>query len=157
MNTSIVVALNVVLWPVIHVAVSLAGIRCPDRWFAPAHPAFRPRRWEDHGRFYEAVVAIRAWKDLLPDGADVLGGSFAKKHLASYDPEYLARFCRETCRGEAVHWITMAFGPLFFAWNPPWAGWTMMAYAIVANMPCILVQRYNRARLVRMLARDRVA
>jgi hypothetical protein len=29
----------------------------------------------------------------------------------------------------------------------------MVAYAVLANLPCILAQRYNRARLHRLLAR----
>ena len=32
----------------------------------------------------------------------------------------------------------------------------MLGYAVVANVPCILVQRYNRARLVRLLSRPSV-
>jgi hypothetical protein len=30
----------------------------------------------------------------------------------------------------------------------------MVLYAIVANVPCLLVQRYNRARLERVLRRS---
>ena len=157
MTSGVILALNVVLWPVIHVAVSYAGVRAQDRWFNPTRGVFRSRPWEGDGRFYEDWMAVRAWKDLLPDGAVFLRGTFSKKHLASYEPAYLARFSRETCRGEAVHWVTLAFAPLFFAWNPPWAGWVMVAYAVVANIPCIVAQRYNRARISRMLSREGVA
>ncbi|MGZ8762879.1 MAG: glycosyl-4,4'-diaponeurosporenoate acyltransferase CrtO family protein [Acidimicrobiia bacterium] len=31
----------------------------------------------------------------------------------------------------------------------------MVAYAFVANIPCLLVQRYNRVRLLRVLARQK--
>ena len=37
---------------------------------------------------------------------------------------------------------------------PWWLGIAMAGYAVVANVPCILVQRYNRARLERMLTRS---
>lgn len=40
---------------------------------------------------------------------------------------------------------------LFFIWNPLWAGFIMIAYAILANLPFILTQRYNRPRLQRLL------
>jgi hypothetical protein len=33
----------------------------------------------------------------------------------------------------------------------PWARWMMTAYALVANLPCILVQRYNRFSLRRIM------
>ena len=40
--------------------------------------------------------------------------------------------------------------PIFFIWNPPWARWVMTVYALAANLPCILVQRYNRFTLNRI-------
>lgn len=149
MTQGAVIALNIVLWPVIHMAVSYAGVRSPEAWFLPTRAAFRPRGWERGGRTYERWFAVRAWKPLLPDGATLLRGAFARKRLASRDPAYLARFVREACRGEAVHWMTFAFAPVFFLWNPPWAGWVMAAYATLANVPCIIAQRYNRARILR--------
>ena len=42
----------------------------------------------------------------------------------------------------------MAAGPVFLLWNPWWLGLLMFAYAVIANLPCLIVQRYNRARLV---------
>jgi glycosyl-4,4'-diaponeurosporenoate acyltransferase len=33
----------------------------------------------------------------------------------------------------------------------------MVGYAVVANAPCLIVQRYNRGRLERILARRAVA
>ena len=32
-----------------------------------------------------------------------------------------------------------------------WLGALMVVYALVANVPCLLIQRYNRARLERVL------
>jgi glycosyl-4,4'-diaponeurosporenoate acyltransferase len=61
----------------------------------------------------------------------------------------------ETCRGEAVHWIVLFCSGLFFLWNPQWLAWCMVVYAILANLPCIIVQRYNRLRMARVLARSR--
>jgi glycosyl-4,4'-diaponeurosporenoate acyltransferase len=40
--------------------------------------------------------------------------------------------------------------PIFFVWNPPWACWLMTVYALGANLPCILAQRYNRLAFERM-------
>ena len=34
-----------------------------------------------------------------------------------------------------------------------WADLIMVVYAVSANLPCILAQRYNRARIQRLLAR----
>ena len=43
--------------------------------------------------------------------------------------------------------------PLFFLWNPWWADLIMLTYALMANLPCIFAQRYNRLRFQRLLAR----
>lgn len=70
--------------------------------------------------------------------------------LFTLSPAYLERFVRETCRGEAVHWVVFACALLFFLWNPWWIGLIMVAYAAAVNVPCIIAQRYNRIRLVRL-------
>ena len=36
-------------------------------------------------------------------------------------------------------------------WNPWFLGLLMLAYAVIANLPCLIVQRYNRARLLRLI------
>jgi glycosyl-4,4'-diaponeurosporenoate acyltransferase len=78
-------------------------------------------------------------------------GGFPKKKLRTRDRDYLAQFLFETRRAQVAYWCMLACLPVFFLWNPPWARWVMTAYALAANLPCILVQRYN------LLALDRVA
>jgi glycosyl-4,4'-diaponeurosporenoate acyltransferase len=87
---------------------------------------------------------------MLPDGAPWLGG-FAKKNLQQRDALYLAQFLSETRRSELAHWSMLCCLPAFFLWNPPWACCVMTAYALAANFPCILAQRYNRIVLDRVL------
>jgi len=57
----------------------------------------------------------------------------------------------ETRRAELTHWLLMVPAPFFFLWNPAWAGWVMIVYALLANCPFIMIQRYNRPRLERVL------
>jgi glycosyl-4,4'-diaponeurosporenoate acyltransferase len=45
------------------------------------------------------------------------------------------------------------FSPVFFVWNIWWVGIVMIVYAMLANMPCIMIQRYNRIRLKRVYAK----
>ena len=147
--TTWVVALNVAGWPVIQVSLAWMFTQCPSAWFRPP----RSWKWERGGRAYERVFAIKRWKDRLPDGARWFGGGFAKGHLAGTAPGYYRAFVRETWRGELCHWCALGCAPVFFLWNPWWADLVMLAYAGAANLPCILVQRYNRARFRRLLAR----
>ena len=144
-----IVVLNVAGWPAIQLALAWAFTRMPVAWFHPG-PV---RRWERGGRVYERLFAVKGWKDRLPDGARWFGGGFAKATLRGANPEHLRRFTRETWRGELCHWAALGFAPVFFLWNPWWADWIIAAYALAANLPCILVQRYNRARFERALGR----
>jgi glycosyl-4,4'-diaponeurosporenoate acyltransferase len=75
--------------------------------------------------------------------------------MQSANRDYLETFVIETCRAELTHWLAMVPVPVFFLWNKWPVGVFMIFYALAANMPCILVQRYNRARLVRVLAKAR--
>ena len=146
-----VVALNLVGWPVIQFGLAWLFIRMPEGWFAPSGP----RVWERGGRVYERWFGIKRWKDRLPDAASWFGFGFPKSTLTDLDPQYLHRFIRETWRGELCHWSALVCAPLFFLWNPLWADLVMLSYAVAANLPCILAQRYNRLRFQRVLARGR--
>ncbi len=141
---------NFLGWPVIHLSIASTALRLPPVLFARDSWVTTPRHWERDGRFYRKWFAIRKWKDLLPDGAPWLGG-FAKKKLRARDPAYLMQFLIETRRAEVAHWCMLGCLPLFFPWNPTWARCLMTAYALVANLPCILVQRYNRLALNRVI------
>lgn len=148
-----IIFLNVGGWLLIQLCLAWAFTRMPMMWFNPVPP----HPWEDDGRFYERLFFIRAWKGLLPDAASWFAGGFGKRTLAGRRPEYMQRFQRETRRGELCHWIAIAFTPVFFLWNPWWGDLIIVAYALLANLPCILVQRYNRARMLRRLSQNRRA
>ncbi|MCX6967667.1 MAG: glycosyl-4,4'-diaponeurosporenoate acyltransferase [Verrucomicrobia bacterium] len=145
------VALNVLGWPVIHIAVAWGVTQLPINAFNPQSWLFRPRSWENGGEIYKRHFAIKAWKEFLPDAASWFRKGFQKTKLAELAPDYLERFIQETCRSEMAHWITMAAAPIFFLWNYWWVDLIMVVYAVIANLPCILTQRYNRLRLTRLL------
>lgn len=144
-----IIVLNTVAWLVIQIGLAWSFTKMPAAWFKPRDPF----DWEDGGRFYKRVFRLKSWKDRLPDGARWFGGGFAKSALARKQGEYFQRFIRETWRGELCHWAAIACAPVFFLWNPWWGDVIIVAYALAANLPCILVQRYNRARLLRVFPR----
>jgi glycosyl-4,4'-diaponeurosporenoate acyltransferase len=148
-----IIVLNVSAWLTIQLGLAWALTQLSAKRF-DAHNRFaRPQSWERDGHVYEHAFAIKSWKDKLPDAAGWFRGGFPKAHLRAASPEFLAQFLRETWRGELVHWFALLAVPLFCVWNPCWAVLVNAAYAVAANAPCILVQRYNRARLQRLLAR----
>jgi glycosyl-4,4'-diaponeurosporenoate acyltransferase len=143
---------NIFGWPVIQIFISYASLRLPAEKFARDNWITETRKWERGGRVYRDWFRIRKWKKMLPDGAPWLGG-FSKKALCARDPHYLAQFLIETRRAEVAHWCMIACFPIFFVWNPPWACGVMCAYAVGANLPCIVAQRYNRMTICRLLSR----
>ena len=143
------ILVNIAAWLVFHLGIAALATALPLRMFPPSGWICRERRFENNGRIYERLFAVRRWKGLLPEGANILGNGFKKGRLESRDPDYLRFYLLETCRSEICHWVVWLCGWLFFLWNPPWAGWVMVVYATFANFPCIISQRYNRLRLRR--------
>ncbi len=146
---SIVVILNLIGWPIIQLPLAWLFTEFPLSWFT----APKTRKWEKNGTIYDHLFSVKKWKDRLPDGASWMSNGFAKGKLESTEPEYLQRFIQETWRGELCHWTAIACAPVFFLWNPLWADIVMVCYALLANLPCILAQRYNRIRLRKILDR----
>jgi len=147
-----IVALNVVAVPLIHFGFSWWFTRLPESRFDPESFCYRERRWEQGGAIYQTLLRIRAWKGNLPDAAPWFDG-FAKGKLESKEPDYLRRFIVETCRGEAAHAAQIAGLVLTVAWNPwPVAALVMIGYALLSNLPCLVLQRFTRARMRRLLA-----
>ena len=149
--TGILTAANVVVWLVLQLGIAAGATRMNSRHFARDNWYYRVRDWER--RFYRRWLRIRRWKRLLPDGAPWVGAKFRKKTLAWRDVAYMGQFVIETRRGEATHWLAFVCFPLFFLWNPHWAWIVMAAYAAAANIPCIIVQRYNREAVRKFLLR----
>jgi glycosyl-4,4'-diaponeurosporenoate acyltransferase len=138
-------------WAALSVVVGLTANRVPLARFEHEGWLTRLRRVERGGRVYDGWLRIRTWKDLVPE-AGALGVGFPKRQVGARDTTTLLRFVAETRRAEAVHWVLLACGPLFLLWNRGLLAAAMLLYALGANVPCIMIQRYNRGRLQRVLA-----
>jgi glycosyl-4,4'-diaponeurosporenoate acyltransferase len=149
----VAVLVDIAVWCVWGVAVGYLFHRLPAARFAAGDRLTRIRAWERDGRLWSDRLAIRRWKDRLPEAGSLFAGGFSKRHLRTRRRAHLERFVAETRRAEWVHWTVLAIAPAFFLWNPPWLAAVMVVYGVAANLPCILVQRYNRARLERLLER----
>lgn len=145
------IIINIALWLIIHLSIAYLATILPQGMINVDSPIYKERKWEKGGRLYERYFRVRLWKELLPDGSAIFKKGFRKKRMASAGRQYIERFIIEVCRAEMAHWIVMICSPVFFIWNPPWAGYVMIAYAVAANLPCIIAQRYNRIRLRRLL------
>ena len=138
---------NAAAWALIHSLTGYLVHRLPPERLRRDGPVLRLRRWEDGGRWYERL-RIRRWKDRVPEAGALFTGGTSKRTVG----DDLERFVVETRRAERGHWLAMACGPVALLWNPPVGSFVMVAYGVAANAPCIAIQRYNRARALRVLA-----
>jgi len=145
--------INISAWLFIHLFCAWAGTKLPIRAFRPHSLLHKPLPFEKSGLLYERILRIKSWKNFLPDAAGWFKGGFQKRKLGNADPAYLEKFREETVRGEVVHWIVFWAAGLFYFWNPAWVLKWMFLYSAIANLPCIITQRYNRIRIERIQER----
>ncbi len=118
---------------------------------------FRPRAFERDGRLY-ALLGVVLFKRLLtslvsrnPERPVTNGYALGGRSLA--DVRTFERLAR---RNEVIHLAGLVTGFLFLMIAAVWGGLLAAGLLIVAlNLPFFLLQRYNRARAVRVLERGR--
>ncbi|NLT55090.1 MAG: hypothetical protein GXX79_11135 [Actinomycetales bacterium] len=134
---------------VVTLAVGATAPRWPARWLSRDRGPLRLSRVDDERRYRR--LGVHTWVRRLPEAGGVFGSS--KRHLPDGSPEALAGYLVEVRRAEWVHWLSLVGVVPLAAVNPLWL-WTVFAVVAVAvNAPFVLVLRYNRVRLLRLLAR----
>jgi glycosyl-4,4'-diaponeurosporenoate acyltransferase len=156
-NNKTTTILNITAWPVIHLGVAWIATRLSASLVSAPKWLYEPRRWEQEGTVYQKWFHVRKWKGFLPDGAALFEGGFSKKRLLSHDMDHLNRFAEETRRGEIAHWAVIVISPIFALFNRWFVVLIMIGYALMTNLPCIVVQRYNRPKLLRLTQPERTA
>ena len=145
-----VLVINIIAWFLIHMGISMFMLKVPDDYYERDNGWYDSFNWERNGQIWQRLLNIQSWKRFLPDSSSILPNAYSKNNLRTIDMATIQKFIIETKRGEHTHWLSMLPAPLFFIWNPAWAGWLMIAYAFIANIPFIITQRYNRPRLRRL-------
>jgi glycosyl-4,4'-diaponeurosporenoate acyltransferase len=145
--------LNVVASAALHAGTGWLAHRIPLTRLQDDGPLLRLRPAEAGGRIYERRLGIQRWKDRLPEAGALFDGGVSKRALPGRDTPALQRFVAETRRAERAHWWAVAGAPVIALCNPPVGAAAMLLYGVASNGPFIAVQRYNRARLLRLLAR----
>lgn len=137
-------------WFFFHMGISIAMLKISDSFFETHETWFHTWEWEKSGAIWQDIFFVQSWKHYLPDGSFFLRSAYNKSSIANAYLPTLEKLLLEMRRAEMTHWLSMLPAFLFFFWNPPWAGWIMILYAILMNIPFIIVQRYNRPRLERI-------
>lgn len=132
------------------ISSNLFAALLPRRWFKCDSLFFRPWRWERQGKAYNRV-AIRRWKDRVPDMSRILPGAVVKRMTGNTSAEGIERLARETCVSEFTHNLLIVFGLKCLAiWEGAGGVIITLIWVLLGNLPCIMIQRYNRPRLCKL-------
>ena len=146
---------DILAWIVIHLSIGFGSSRIPIAWFNVRQRLYRTYRWEKGGAVYQRIFRIHTWKNWMPNGGALYPNTFSIRRLNSYNIDYLERWLQESCRAEFCHWMMIFPGFLFFFWNNVLMGCWMVFYAVFNNLFPIIIQRYNRPRMLQVISRLR--
>lgn len=134
----------------------IGGELLPRKNFDYTAFPYRPFKWEKNGEIYHKIHIMK-WKDRVPDMSKYVKTMFAKEIVSPRDPEYTRRLILETCVAELVHKVLMLLSPIFPQYmTGVYADIAMLLY-VLGNLPFILIQRFNRPRLIMLMEKQLAA
>ena len=135
------------------VSMFFVGRILPKNWFCDDKFPFKCFEFERGGKIYEKL-GIKSWQDKVPDMSKILPKAMPAKSLENHSCEQLKIMIRETRVAEFVHLVLCLLG-LYCRkiWKGKGGAILTFIYVVICNLPFIVIQRYNRPRLERLLAR----
>lgn len=131
----------------------LAG-RLLSKWLKPeTWKIFSCFAFERGGKLYDRI-RIHDWQNKVPDMSKLFPGLIPEKAMTGTNTERLELMIHETCIAELVHGLLCLGG--FYClhlWKGP-GGLVLTVLNILGNLPFMLIQRYNRPRLVGLYDRQ---
>ena len=145
-----------VVMAVISFLSTFIGRILPESWFDWRRFPYKSRPFEKDGKIYQHL-SIQKWYKKLPDASRVFRHIFPDKSLKSLSKEKLCILLKETCVAEFVHCSLCVIGFCYGKLNEgPGVRLLTWMYILIGNLPFILIQRYNRPRLLRLLNRMQI-
>jgi len=136
------------------IAGFLLGRILPKKWIDPQKGLYRCYPFERNGSIYQRI-GIHRWQDKVPSMSRILPFMVPAKNLKGNWRERLPLMIHETCVAELIHWLLCVSGLYCLRIWPGIGGVCIAAfYALVLNLPFILIQRYNRPRLILLLQKS---
>lgn len=131
-------------------AAFFLGRILPKRWLHAGRFPFAAYDFERGGRIYEKLH-IRKWQNRVPDMSRIFPRLMPPKNLAGEYKQRLPVMIQETCVAELIHDITALAGLYCLRlWPGPGGVVVTLIDVLLLNLPFILIQRYNRPRLVKL-------
>jgi len=122
----------------------------PKKWFQAQAFPYHSYSFEKNGSIYEKLY-IQKWQNKVPDMSKFFPRFMPAKNLATNDLKCLPRMIQETCVAEFIHLVLCATGLYCIELWPGMGGIIVsIVHIILFNVPFILIQRYNRPRLIKL-------
>ncbi|MFZ3070668.1 MAG: hypothetical protein WA110_06065 [Anaerolineaceae bacterium] len=144
---------DILVWVFFHLSIGSWSSRLPVESFNYDSRFYLSKTWEKGGEIYQKLFKVRSWKKFIPSGAALYKEAYEIKHLTEFSVENVRIWLKESCRSEFCHWIMILPGFLFSLWNNVGMEWVMIAYAVLNNAVPIIMQRYNRPRVRKLLTK----
>lgn len=141
-----VIVISILAWALIGVSTGWFMHRVDLAQLTHDSNVSRLRPWETRS-FYRDRLKISRWKDRLPEAGGFFEGGFVKRRISDRSSDHVARWLAETRRAEYTHWLNVAAGPLFLTLFPLGPAMVNVGFAVLAHLPFVAIQRYNRLRL----------
>ena len=133
----------------ISIAVFILGRLYPRKWLRTDAFPFKSFKFEKNGTIYNKIKIMK-WKTKLPDASlnitKILPRFMPKKRLENENN--IPVLINETCIAEATHVIAAILGfGCVFVWKGV-GGWIMSVLFLLFIILFIIMQRFNRPRLI---------
>jgi glycosyl-4,4'-diaponeurosporenoate acyltransferase len=138
--------MSIVVW---HLLVFTVAKLAPGSYFNEKR-LLPITKWELGRSFYVKILRIDVWKNALPQHVGKTG--FSKRNFTNISDDYIQKFNIEVRRSEWYHSRCIIWVLICLAINKGFVSKLLFsAVCVAANLPFILVQRYNRARISRLI------
>ncbi|MEN6570838.1 MAG: hypothetical protein ABFD24_03255 [Anaerolineaceae bacterium] len=142
---------DILAWVIFHLSIGYTTSKIHVDKFNPDRKWYQTKPWEKGGEVYQQIFRVKDWKKFIPSGAALYKGAYEIKNMVSYSVQNVRLWLKESCRAEFCHWMMILPGFFFFLWNSTAGAWVNLAYAILNNLVPIVMQRYNRPRVRKLL------
>lgn len=129
----------------------LLGRILPKSWFRYNLFPFKDFKFEKSGKIYLST-GVKKWKSKVPDMSIIMSFLIPSKKLPqTLTSESVKAMLTENCIAEWIHYLlaVLGFGCVFIWENI--GGWIVSALYAIGNLPYIIIQRYNRPKIVKLL------
>ena len=137
---------------IIGTASFFLGRIIPKKWLNAFAFPFKEFKFENGGKIYERLN-VKAWQNKVPDMSKIFPKIIPpKKIIEKSNKEMLENMLHENCVAEMIHLLLpIAALPCLLLWRGIKGRIIYFIYVFLGNLPYVIIQRYNRPRLKRLL------